>query len=120
MADTRKMAKGTSASTTPGTAIASLSATAGSQLIAIEIGYNSAGSASGATVTFTYTDDTTATWATLGSNVAGLWAGISGFDDGNALQSLDGVKKVKSIAAVTTGTGSGVRTIAISALEVPI
>lgn len=121
---TRKQAVGSSSSSTPGTAIASITAAANHVLIGWNVFAANPGLANtNLTVTITYTDDTTATLDTTagsGSFIQGNAGGLTRITSGALSAATSGLDKaVKDISVVTAGTGTGSRAASISAIEIP-
>lgn len=118
-------AGGSSASGTPGTSVASVTAGASKKLVAWTCFVAQTNAANTAyTITITYTDTTTtvvnsaaATASAASINAGGIIRTTAG-----ALAALGVVdaKDVKSVAVTTLGTGTGTRAAAISGVEVPV
>lgn len=118
-----RWASGSSSSGTPGTAIASLTATAGNRLTALAIVGSGAASANTfVRVVVTYADDTTTTVDSTGTgfNLVGNRAAI-GYAAGATgvwqMTALDTSKAIKDVTATTLGAGVGARLVGISATE---
>jgi hypothetical protein len=110
---------GTSTSGTPGTAVASITAGAGNQLVAWTC-HAAQTSAAGTqlTVTITYTDSTTTTATSPASSTSTVLVNAGGILIAGTL-TAGSAKEVSSIAVITAGTGTGSRVAAIAAMEVP-
>lgn len=120
----KKRDNGTSASGTPGTVIATLTATAGKRFIGIGgVVYQPNALNTQTTVTVTYDDDTTDALATTAATETSLNiddAGISGSTATTQLRKLfNETKGIKKIEVTTLGAGTGTREASLSAIEVP-
>lgn len=113
---------GTSASGTPGTVVATITAGAGKKLIGIQaVAGQTNAAATQVSIRITYTDATTETVvSTTAASTdivhaihAGQWR-----SGGSSFVPLSESKDIKTVEILTLGTGTGTRTGYVSALEV--
>jgi 2-keto-4-pentenoate hydratase len=120
-----KTASGTSASGTPGTTVADLVADTGWQLVALDIAAAQTSTATTQlTVTVTYSDTTTSSVSTSATNAATVHGNNAALEltVGGAHSSLTALsaKSITEVKVVTLGAGTGTRSAALSAIEVPL
>lgn len=114
-------AVGTSASGTPNTVIATISAAAGKKLVGVQaFGGQTNAAGTQVSIRITYTDATVETLITTTAASTDIVQAIQagGWRGGSAFQAFSTTKDIKTAEVITTGTGTGTRTGFVAALEI--
>jgi hypothetical protein len=118
---TQNRSTGTSTSGTPGTAIASITAAAGNQLVSIHgVCSQTSSTTTQILITVTYSDSTTTTMTSSTPSNTIIVINDAGMISLTTVQMVaHSAKKITSVAATTAGAGTGTRVAALSAIEIP-
>jgi hypothetical protein len=119
---TSVFASGTSSSGTAGTTVADLAAAANFQLIGLSfVMAQTSAASSNMTLTVTYNDSTTTSYTTTAAQFSSYVGNQGGTVQVNSAAGVTtfSAKEITEVKVVTAGTGTGVRSATISALQVP-